>query len=233
MRPAKHLLPLLLCAWATGCASDVIDPVYEIPADERVVVLPYKDPDMRNRWDAPNGHRLAEATTKYLSRDAEFLVCDYQKVLDLLLSQEDVRQLTPRDVADLLKARYVLLCDVSFWQLRDPLSLNLSQGSTKVAVHLFKAEELSDLEEQEVWERMRDRQRARDEAGLKPIVVERGGKVVQSNDVQARFPDDFMMGPAGEAFMHPDEVERGLIEMTALKVARLYVPHTRDRHLDE
>lgn len=84
-RTALLLLPVAL---ATGCFfPDSVDPIYEIDDDEIVVVQPFKEPGVDSPWDSTLGHQLAEATSRALRANVDFIVRPYGEVLELLIAK--------------------------------------------------------------------------------------------------------------------------------------------------
>lgn len=225
------LAAAFFAATLTGCPGmEIVDPVHEIEGDEFLVVMPFKDPDFPDRWDSnPRGHDAARLTTEVLSREADFGVRAYEDVLGLYLA-EDVTKLSPRDVAALCKADYVLLCDFERLELRDPKNINMVQGTARVKVRLFQVERRTPEEEEKERRRADEQRRAREAAGIGPLDWDRGGRFVAKAErvVEARFPSDFMH-PGGDIFLDPDQVQEGLMRAVASKVAKLYYPHPKEK----
>jgi hypothetical protein len=224
------LASLLLLLPLAGCETfGHTDPVWEIDEEEHIVVMPFKDPDFPDRWDSPRGHETAMRTTEILQREAEFGVRPYEDVIGLFQA-DDVNKLSPREVAALCKADYVLVCEFEQLELKDPKSINLIQGSSRVRVRLFQVERKSETEEDAAQRKADEQRAARERAGLPPLEYDRGGRFIGDAErvVEARFPSDFM-NPGGELFLEASDVEAGLLLATAKKVARLYYPHQEDK----
>src|SRR5687767_8896214 len=127
------VLPLL-----SGCFGlNHEDPVWEIDSEDALVVMPFKDPDFAGRWTSPRSHEAAMRTTEILQREAEFGVRPYEEVIGLYQAPE-VEKLSPRQVANLCEAEYVLMCDFEELRLKDPLNVNMVQGSARVRCRLFQ-----------------------------------------------------------------------------------------------
>ncbi|MCO5168115.1 MAG: hypothetical protein M9894_17360 [Planctomycetes bacterium] len=225
------LAPILFALTLAGCTgAEIQDPVYEIPEDEFLVVMPFKDPDFPDRWDSnPRGHDAARLTTEVLQREADFGVRPYEDVLGLYLA-EDVTKLSPRDVAALCKADYVLLCDFERLELRDPKNINMIQGTARVKARLFQVQRRTREEEEKERRRAEEQRQAREAAGMAPLDYDRGGRFIAKAEavVEARFPSDFMH-PGGDIFLDPDQVQEGLLRAVARKVAKLYYPHPKEK----
>lgn len=221
---------LLLVAPLSGCSGlDMVDPVWEIPPEDHLVVMPFKDPDFNDRWDSPRGHEIAQRTTEIMQRECEFGVRPYDEIY-ALYHAEDVNKLSPRDVAALCRADYVLVCDIEHFELMDPKSVNIRQGTARVKVRLFQVQRRTPEEEARAQQRNKERDEARRLAGMEPLVYDRGGEFLAKAErvVEVRFPSDFTH-PGGDPFLAPDEVERGLIMSTARKVAKLYYTHPQEK----
>jgi hypothetical protein len=225
-RTALALLLLPLPALLTGCPGiEIADPVWEIQPDEALVVMPFKDPDFPGRWDSPRGHQVAQQTTEALQREADFQTRPYDDVL-ALFQAEDVNKLSPRDVAALTKADYVLVCEFEQLRLKDPLSVNIRQGEAKVKVRLFKVERRTPADEEKERKQQEEQEEARRRAHMPSIPFDRGGVylVQAERTIEVKYPSDFM-SPGGEPFLKEPDIEAGLLAATARKVAKLYYPH--------
>lgn len=224
------LLPALLAAVLTlvGCGGpEIVDPVYPIKEDEFLVVMPFKDPDFPSRWDSPRGHDLAAHTTEALSQKAEFGVRSYEQVIDLFRA-DDVKRLSPRDVAALTKSDYVLVVDVEKLELRDRGSVNVQRGTAKAKVRLFKVERRSEEEEAREAQRNREREEAARKAGIPTGPFDAGGRYVREDEVEAVFPSDYHT-EYGSGFLEPGNIQDGLLGVLSRKVAKLYVEHEQEK----
>lgn len=244
-RAALLALPLL----ASGCfglGAESIDPVYEIDEEKYVVVHPFKDLDLPTAWDSPLGHELALRTTEVLNREADFYVCPYGDVLELLIAPPsktanpkgdeaiglDVRTLTPKKLGELMGADFVLMAKLTQFDLRDPLNINMVQGTAKAEVTLFKLAKTDEEEEdaEEASERMKRMNEARKALGLdaagEPLAG--GWFVGPTSTVEANYPDDFL-NQYGDVFLDEQVIRDGLIRVLARKVAQLYYEHDKER----
>lgn len=228
-RTALAAVLLLVCPVA-GCGmGDIVDPVYEIDPDDYLVVMPFKDPDFPERWDSPVGHETAMRTTENLQREAEFNTRAYEDVIGLYQA-EDVSKLSPRDVAALCKADYVLVCEFEELELRDRMSVNIAQGKARVKVRLFEVERRSAEKEEKERVKAEELRAARARAGMPEIPYDRGGRFVGEAErtLEIRYPSDFM-SPGGEPFLEPFDIQQGLMLSVARKVAKLYYPHPEEK----
>lgn len=223
------LAALLLVSPLAGCASDMVDPVYEIAPEDHLIVMPFKDPDFRDRWDSPRGHEAALRTTEILQRECEFGVRSYEEIYGLYHA-EDVNKLSPRDVAALCRADYVLVCDFEQLDLRDPKNINMTQGTARVKVRLFQVQRRTPEQEERERQKSQERDEARRRAGMEPLEYDRGGEFLAKAErvVEAHFPSDFMH-PGGDIFLDPDDVQQGLLLAAAKKVAKLYYTHAQEK----
>ena len=73
----KHLVLLAsVCLLAAGCISpfpDMVEPVYEVPEDDYLVVFPIKEQDFPSPWDSPMGHYVAQRVSETLATEADFM----------------------------------------------------------------------------------------------------------------------------------------------------------------
>lgn len=231
-RPRTFAAALLLLLPAlAGCETfGHQDPVWEIEEEEHLVIMPFKDPDFPDRWEGnPRGHDAALRTTQILQREAEFGVRPYEDVIGLFQA-EDMSKLSPREVAALCKAEYVLVCDFEELELKDPKSIGLSQGSAQVRVRLFQVERKSEEDEERAARRAEDQRQARERAGMPTLDYDRGGRFIPDAErvISAKFPSDFM-SPGGEPFLESPDIEQGLLATVAKKVAKLYYPHQAEK----
>jgi hypothetical protein len=217
--------PIALVLLLAGCAMPDVEPVHEIKDRESVVVMPFKDPDFPDRWASPRGHDLAARTTQALLQRCDFKTREYEQVLELAQGG-DARRLGPGEVAARTHSDYVLVCDVVQFDLRDPLSINIQQGTSRVRVRLYQTDTHrgSDARERE---RDRAQDEARERAGLPPLVDDTGVRFIREDEVVAKFPTDFHE-QYGEIFLRPEDIQAGLIVATANKVAQLYYEHPQD-----
>ncbi len=223
------LTALLLVAPLAGCSANDVDPVWEIAPEDHLVVMPFKDPDFRDRWDSPRGHEAALRTTEVMQRECEFGVRPYEEIYGLYHA-EDVSKLSPRDVAALCRADYVLVCDFEQLDLRDPKNINMTQGTARVKVRLFQVQRRTPEEEERAQQKNRERDEARRKAGMEPLAYDRGGEFIAKAEriVEAHYPSDFMH-PGGDIFLDPNDVQQGLLLAAARKVAKLYYTHTAEK----
>lgn len=216
------ILPLLLCGCLFG--DNMSEPVIELDEDDFVVVLPFKHPDFRSRWDSPEGRDLMIGVTEILQRNAEFSVRPYQDVIDLYLS-EDLDALGPKDVAALCRADYVLVCDIIKWDPMDEQSIGITKGRAKVRARLFKHNPTTtDAQDEDEVERLERANEARRAAGLPLLEASAGGQWVTDNEVTATYPDTYL-DQYGDVLTTREEAEAGLLRSTALKVAELFYEH--------
>lgn len=221
---------LLLVLPAAGCGmGDIVDPVYEIDPEDYLVVMPFKDPDFPERWASPVGHETAARLTENLQREAEFNTRAYEDVLGLYQA-DDVNKLSPRDVAALTKADYVLVCDFEELELRDRMSVNIAQGKARVKVRLFQVERRSAEKEEKERAKNAELQQARRQAGMPDIPYDRGGRFLGEAErtLEIKFPSEFM-APGGEPFLEPFDIQQGLMLSVAKKVAKLYYAHPAEK----
>lgn len=224
------LAAILLASPLSGCGGfDMVDPVWEIEPEEHLVVMPFKDPDFKDRWDSPRGHDAAMRATEILQRECDFGVRPYEEVLGLFQA-EDVTKLSPRDVAALCRSEYVLVCDFEQLDLRDPKNINMTQGTARVKVRLFQVERRSAEVEERERVKNEERNEALRRANMPPIEYDRGGRFIAKAErvVEVRYPNDFMH-PGGDIFLKPDDVQQGLLLAAAKKVAKLYYPHAEEK----
>lgn len=216
------ILPLLL----SGCLFDDnwTEPVIELEEDEFVVVLPFKHPDFRSRWDSPEGRDLMIGVTEILQRNAEFSVRPYQDVIDLYLS-EDLDALGPKDVAALCRADYVLVCEILKWDPMDEQSIGITKGRSRVRARLFKSTpQTTEAQDEAEVRRLERANEARRAAGLPLLEASLGGVWVTDNEVSASYPDTYL-DQYGDVLTTRQEAEAGLLRSTSLKVAELFYPH--------
>jgi len=246
--PTALLLAALLLPSA-GCSlfSDDIDPVYEIEDDEYLVVYPVKEPDFSSAWDSPTGHELALLVSERLGANVDFHVSSYGNVLELLVAPParnttdgpvgdekiglDVREITPRKLADVVGSDYVLVCEIKKFELRDPLNINMSRATGVVEAKLFKIAKTKAQQEyaDEEAARQKRMENARRQLNLDPTGINPyGGSFVAVNSVTAFYPNDYM-GQYGETFADPADMRRGLLGELARKVAQLYYSHPPEK----
>jgi len=242
MSSPRHALRLIACALflvpSAGCAlfSDDIEPIWEIDDDEFVVVHPFYDAEADSAWGSRDGHELAAQTTEELATHADYNVVPYEEVLALMVASDpkrgpgaalDVRELTPRQLADLTGADYVILADVLELQLRDPKAVALVQARGTLEVKVFKVARDREEEQQaeELGERERRIEQARHDLGLTPKNRSpHGGRLVAGGRVTAIYPDTYIDSP-GVPSLDPLLARRGLIQNLARKAAQLLYPH--------
>jgi len=230
MNRTAPVAALLLACSLAGCSGvEIEDPVFEIDPEDYLVVMPFKDPDFPERWDSPVGHETAMRTTENLQREAEFNTRAYEDVIGLYQA-EDVGKLSPRDVAALCKADYVLVCEFEELELHDPLTVNMRRGKARVKVRLFEVERRSAEREEKERIKAEEMQRARRQAGMPDIPYDRGGRFVGEAErvLEVMFPSDFS-SPGGEPFMETLDIQQGLMLSVAKKVAKLYYPHPKEK----
>lgn len=249
MKIPRLLSALILCLLvlpSSGCFlfSDDIEPIYEIDEDDFLVVHPMKDPEFpRSAWDSPTGHDLALRASAALNVMAEFNVVPYEKVMELMYVAPkeddegksddvglDVRTLSERQLADLVGADYVLVCKILRFRTKDPLNVNMTQGTATIECNLFRVaksdsdeEAVADLNERELRV-----QRARERIGLGPsALIAGGGKYVARAVVTVKFPDDYL-NQYGEAFLDEKIVREKLMDKAAADVSKLLYEHEPD-----
>ena len=212
-RALGALVPLALLVLAPGCGSnDIIDPIYEIPSERSLVVVPFKAEGFEKGYDSPLGIELADRVTKNLQGKAEFKVKPQDELLALFDQQGDARQLGAREIAEKTGADYVLLGDVRSWQLRDPGSVNLLRGTSAVTLILFESP------------------RAAAEKGDKGAGAKKG-RIVRTTEVTALYPNEYGLDGVGVGDFGGDGVrviETGLKTRTAKAIAELLYPHTKE-----
>lgn len=223
---------------SAGCAlfSDDIEPIWEIEDDDYVVVHPFHDAEADTAWGSRDGHALAAQTTEELASHADFHVVPYEDVLALMVARDpeqgagaalDVQELTPKELADLTGADYVVMGDVLELQLRDPKAVALVQARGTMDIKLFRV--ARGREEREVAEELSERQRrieqARARLHLTPSKQSpHGGRIVAGGRVSAIYPDTYL-DRDGVPFLDPMLARRGLIGNLAKKAAKLLYPH--------
>jgi hypothetical protein len=215
------ILPLL----SSGClfSDDWTEPVIELDEEDYVVVLPFKHPDFRSRWDSPEGRDLMIGVTEILGRNAEFMVRPYQDVIDLYLS-EDLDSLGPSDVAALCRADYVLVCDIIKWDPMDEQSVGITKGRARVRARMFKYQDTRPAQDDAELERLERANEARRRAGLPLLEASKSGKWVTDNEVSSSYPDTYL-DQYGDVLTTREEAEAGLLRSTSLKVAELFYSH--------
>jgi hypothetical protein len=218
-------LVLLLLPLA-GCQAALVPPVHEIEDDQSMVVIPFADPDFPDRWQSPRGHDLAMRTTEMLGQSVDFRICSYDKVLGLA-GKPDASRLRPGDIAAQTNSDYVLICQVVQFQLRDPLNINMKQGLARVKVRLYQAD--APKESHDARDRQRDdeQEAARTRLHLAPMGAERGARFVREDEVEAKWPTDFL-DQYGEINLEDEQIQAELIVATARKIAKLYTEHERE-----
>jgi hypothetical protein len=240
------LLALLLSAFSlVGClGDDAIEPIYEVPDDEYVVVFPAREGSSESAWSSTIGHRIAEATTRRLEAKADFLTVPYGEVIELMYAEPnanarkgndneaglDVRAITPEKLAELTGADWVIVIDVLHFQEKDPKNINMTRASGSADVKLFKLAKSSGEKKKARTssERRRKRDAARKAHDLKPLgETPDGGKWVASKSVSASYPKDFF-GTYGESFLDPVEARKGLIEEIGDKVSKCFYEHEKE-----
>lgn len=249
----KRSIPLVSLTFSllalTGCFGDnTVEPIYEIPDEEFVVVFPAAEPGSSNGWNSAIGHRVSEATTRRLESFGEFLTVPYSDVIELMYAEPneessegkksddgsvglDVSKITPLKLAELTGADWVITIDLLHFQEKDPKNINMSRASGSADVKLFRVarSKTQRKKAKEVNERVRKRNRVREQLGLKPIgETPDGGKWVAEKTIKAAYPKDFF-GQYGESFLDPVEARKGLIESIGRKVAELFYEHEEEK----
>jgi hypothetical protein len=207
---------IVLSALVSGCTSgDIIDPSVEIPEKRSLVVVPFRDPEYDNGFDSPRGSDLATRVTKLLKEKAEFRVKSVDVVIQLY-EEGNARNLTAKEVAQKTGADYVLMGDVVRWRLADENTFGLKRGTSSIDVSLYETYDAAN-------ERIKD---DKDREDLpKPG---RGRLALAKRRVSASFPNEYGMKDIGTYDMSDDQIETGLLNSSAIQVAWLLIPHTKD-----
>jgi hypothetical protein len=215
------LAPLLLA----GCGgAEIEDPIYEIPPDEYMVVMPFDDPDLGGRWESPRAHDLGKLTTIQLDQQAEFGVRPYEKVIGLFAA-DDVAKLGPRDVAALTRADYVLVCDLERFDLQEDKHVNFNVGHATAKVRLFKVERRTPEEEAEFKRKDEEYRKAAGKANIPVKPIAEGGRFVCEETITTKYPNDYSTAPPD---LKPSEIQDGLMQSLARKVAKLWYAHEKE-----
>lgn len=215
------LAPLLLA----GCGgADIQDPIYEIPPEDYLVVMPFDDPDLGGRWESPRAHDLAKYTTVQIDQNAEFNVRPYERVVELFTA-DDVAKLGPRDIAALTKADYVLVCDIERFDLEEQGHVNFRVGHATAKVRLFRVERRTAEEEEEYQRKEEEYQKAAERAGVPVRKVDKGGRYVIEETITTKYPSDYS---TADPNMKPSEIQAGLIQSLSKKVAKLWYSHEKE-----
>jgi len=232
-RAALSLSPLVLAlSGCMGFGHDV-EPIYEIEPEAWVVVMPFKDPDYHGRWDSPVGHDLAKVTTDFLLANGEFYTRPYQDLLDLFNAETDLNALTPRDIAALCRADYVVVPDLIRWDPKDELGVGIVKATSKVRVRLFKViRGRSEEVDEEEADRIEEQNEARRRAGLEMIAYDRGGRYVAEKEIEGSYPDTYL-DQYGETFLDERDALVGLVGTTADKVAKLFYEYEEPHDIGE
>lgn len=225
------LVFFLLLVALPGCQADLVAPVHDIDSDQSMVVIPFSDPDFPDRWQSPRGHDLAMRTTEALGGSVDFQVRPYERVLELA-GTPDPGRLRPGDIAARTGSDFVLVCEVVQFQLKDPLSINIAQGTARVKVRLYEADAPRESHDERDRQRDADQERVRRERDLAPLGPERGARFLREDEVVARWPSDFH-DQYGDVFLEPERIQAELVVATARKIARLYYEHEREHHQDQ
>lgn len=225
--PLRLATAALVLASAGCWGETIVDPVHEIPPEEALLVVPFREPHLPERWDSQLGNELARDTTTILTREAEFQVRPYEDVLSLYQA-DDIAKLSFGQIAALCRAEWLLICDIVKFDLKDPKSINLQQAEATVKVRLFQVDPPGRKRDARETERSRSQREAREGLGMSTLVDERGGRFVREDTVEAKFPTDFH-SQYGQLFMEPAEMERGLAGVIARKVSKLYYPHPEEK----
>jgi hypothetical protein len=211
----------------SGCTDTTVKPEYEIDAGDHVVVLPFHDLGHPDRWSSSRGNDLARRATEVLAQKAEFKVRPYEDVL-ALFQAENLAALGPAEVAALCRADYAIVCEVERFEVEDAHRINIPHGTSKVRVRLFKVIRRDDEEAKKVREEHERVSRLRRGAGLVDDEFIEGGEFVHMATVEAVFPSDFTQR-YDRVSMTAVEIEEGLRQATARRVAQLYYEHEREK----
>jgi hypothetical protein len=217
----------LLSIIISGCADTTVEPEYVIAPQDYVVVMPFLDLGHPDRWSSSRGNDLARRTTEVLAQKADFKVRPYEDVL-ALFQAENLSSIDPADVAALCRADYAIVCEVEKYELEDAHRVNIPHGSSRVRVRLFKVVHRDAAEARRVRAEHERQRLLRVNAGLPPEEVLEGGEFVHIGTVEAVFPSDFTQR-YDRVSMTVAEVEEGLRQATARRVAQLYHEHERER----
>jgi hypothetical protein len=206
----------LLSFTGTGCGAfggDIIDPAIEIPDSRYVVVVPFRDMNYDNGFDSPLGADLATRVTRFLKEKGDFKVRPIETVLELY--QENPRNLTAKEVAEKTGADYVVMGDVLKWRHADENTFGLKRGSSTIDISVYETASAA-------MERL--------SGGDKEDLPKngRGRLALAKRRVASAFPQEYGMKEYGSTDMSDDQIESGLLNTSALQIAWLLVPHTKD-----
>ncbi|MEZ0229087.1 MAG: hypothetical protein ACAI25_10720 [Planctomycetota bacterium] len=200
----------------SGCSSDILDPVIEIPEKRYVVVVPFRDMNYDNGFDSPLGSDLATRVTRLIKEKGEFRVRPIQLVIELY-QEDNPRNLTAKEVAEKTKADYVIMGDVIRWRLADEnMYGGLKRGSCSIDISIYETADAA-------MERL-------DGTDDKEDLPKngRGRLAIAKKRVSAAFPQEYGMKEYGSYDMTDEQIETGLLNSAALQIAWILVPHTKD-----
>jgi hypothetical protein len=180
-----------------------------------VVVVPFRDMNYDNGFDSPLGADLAERLTRVLKEKADFRVKPVEVVVELY-QEGNPRNLTAREVAEKTKADYVVMGDVIRWRLADENTFGLKRGSCSIDISVYETAAAAE-------ERLSD---SKDKDDLPKNG--RGRLALAKRRVSAAFPQEYGMKEYGSTDMSDQQIETGLLNTSAVQIAWLLIPHTKD-----
>jgi hypothetical protein len=164
--------------------------------------------------EIPKERRLVVVPFRTAEYDNGF---DSERVLELYEEGNgNPKNLTAREVAEKTKADYVLMGDVVSWRHADENTFGLKRGSSSVDITLYETALAAK-------ERLKDTEDADDlpKNG-------RGRLALRKVRVSASFPNEYGMKEIGNYDLSDEQIENGLLNSSALQIAWLLVPHTKD-----
>jgi hypothetical protein len=217
MKTQTLLALLSLLVVTQGCARDNLTPIIEIPRHRALIVMPFHTDQAPNGFDSDRGTELAERLIKLLKEKAEFRVKGVQVVLDIYNDPTlDTDTLTAKQIAEITSADYVLMGDVVSWRHADPDTIGLKRGSSSIDVTLYETAAAA----QERIGSPRDDLLATNDG--------RGVLALRKHRVSTCFPQEYGMSEVGSPDFSDEQIESGLLTASALQVAWLLVPHSKN-----
>ncbi len=203
LRAALLLASLgLLGLGAPGCALfhyGYTDPVYEVPEEHDVLIIPFADLTENERhFQSVRGAGIAEAAIAHLEAEADELRLVPISEIYTLFDQTDPTRLDPHEAAERLGAEVFVVGQIVDFRTRNPGMMNMLRGSATLAIEIFQRSEEGDSHRR-VW----------------------------YGEVEGSFPDDFG-NDFGEAFADEDQIVIGLMAVLGKKVGRLFYEHDPD-----
>jgi hypothetical protein len=217
---------LSLCLTACG-EFEVVDPPLEISDKRTLAVVPFRDSEFANGFDSPRGKELAEIVRNRIQSKADFTVLPMKDVYAVYesadeghASDEHAERAPPRarELAQRLHCDYVLMADVVHWGTKDDDMIpgGLLRGSASIDVSIYETSEAA-----------QDRVKSdKDRDELPP--PGKGRLALAKKRVEASFPREYGMAKYGTTDMTPEQIEDGLKNETATRIAWLVVSHSKD-----